>query len=77
MDKQGPQESHRTHYSYVARERGALFRIVFGSGNTAARLFDIVLSVAILASVLQVMVDSIVDPHRLFHHCRPLRHHSR
>lgn len=61
MSNQEKQNNHKEHYSYLARERGALFRIVFGTGNTAARLFDIVLICAIIVSVLLVMVDSIVD----------------
>ena len=45
-------------YTFLAEQRGQIFRIVFGTGNTAARLFDIVLIGAILLSVLLVLIGS-------------------
>ena len=49
------------NYRFLAEQRAALYRIVFGTGNTPARIFDIVLIVAILASVLAVMIESDVN----------------
>lgn len=48
-------------YRFLAEQRTALYRIVFGTGNTPARIFDIVLIIAILASVLSVMLESDVN----------------
>ena len=48
-------------YRFLAQQRNALYQIVFGTGNTPARLFDIVLIAAILASVLAVMIESDVN----------------
>ncbi len=48
-------------YRFLDRQRNALYQIVFGTGNTPARLFDIALIVAILASVLSVMIESDVN----------------
>ena len=45
-------------YKFLAQQRTALFNIVFGTGNTPARIFDIALIVTILASVLLVMIES-------------------
>ena len=60
-DPEPSTDRSQQHYRFLAEQRGALFRIVFGTGNTAARLFDIVLIAAIVLSVLLVMIDSIVD----------------
>lgn len=48
-------------YRFLADQRAALFRIVFGTGNAPARIFDIVLIIAILTSVLSVMIESDVN----------------
>lgn len=45
-------------YRFLAEERGQAFRIVFGTGNTAARLFDILLISVIILSVILVMISS-------------------
>lgn len=50
-----------TPYKFLAEERGLIYRIVFGTGNTAARLFDIILIGAILTSVILVMIGSKSD----------------
>jgi len=56
-DKNESDRSMKT-YSFLAEQRGQIFRIVFGTGNTAARLFDFILICAILLSVLLVMIGS-------------------
>ena len=48
-------------YKFLPHQRTVLFNIVFGTGNTPARIFDIALIVTILASVLLVMIESDVN----------------
>ena len=58
MKDKNESESSIGTYRFLAEQRVQVFRIVFGTGNTAARLFDIVLICAILLSVLLVMIGS-------------------
>lgn len=48
-------------YRFLTDQRVALYRIIFGTGNSPARIFDIVLISTILASVLAVMIESDVN----------------
>ncbi|RAO76759.1 ion transporter [Dyella jiangningensis] len=43
--------------------RARWFRIIFGHDDTASRLFDLVLMVAILASILVAVLDTVDDLH--------------
>ncbi|CAN5847498.1 ion transporter [soil metagenome] len=48
--------------------RRRLYKIIFDADTTAGRLFDIVLLVLILASVLVVMLETVEEVDRLYYH---------
>lgn len=64
-----PPAPHRTAQADTAagrglRERG--FQVIFGHQDRTGRLFDIVLIVAIVASILITLLDSVQALHRQF-----------